>query len=36
MRQKNGLKRLYALGRMKSGKMNKTEAAYAEHLKLMH
>lgn len=35
MQQKNGLKRLYALGRMKAGKMNKTETAYAEHLKLM-
>lgn len=34
MRQENGLKRIYALGRMKSGKMNKTEAAYAEHLKM--
>lgn len=25
-------KRLYALGRLKAGAMNKTEAAYAEHL----
>lgn len=25
-------KRMYALGRLKNGQMNKTEAAYAEHL----
>ena len=30
--QPNALKRMYALGRMKSGEMNKTEKAYAEHL----
>ncbi|WP_295487958.1 DUF1064 domain-containing protein [uncultured Pseudomonas sp.] len=27
-------KRLYALGRLKTGAMNKTESAYAEHLEL--
>jgi len=33
IKKNNGLKRLYALGRMKQGQMNRTEAAYAEHLK---
>ena len=28
----DALKRMYALGRMKAGEMNKTEKAYAEHL----
>lgn len=29
----NVMKRMRALGRLKTGQMNKTEAAYAEHLK---
>lgn len=28
----NGLKRMYALGRMKAGEMNKTEKEFANHL----
>jgi hypothetical protein len=28
----NSQKKLYALGRLKSGEMNKSEAAYAQHL----
>lgn len=28
----DALKRMYALGRLKSGEMNRTEKAYAEHL----
>lgn len=31
----NGLKRMQALGRLKAGQMNKTEAAYAQHLELL-
>ena len=30
-----GMKRLYGLGRLKSGEMNKTEKAYAEFLELL-
>ena len=30
--QASALKRMYALGRLKAGEMNKTEKAYAEHL----
>jgi hypothetical protein len=35
MGRDNALKRVYALGRMKAGQMNKTEAAYALHLEAM-
>ena len=31
--QNNALKRMYALGRLKAGQMNKTEAEFAEYLK---
>ena len=33
MNNRNGLKRMQALGRLKTGELNKTEAAYQEHLK---
>jgi len=33
MKQNDSLKRLYALGRLKAGQMNKTEALYAEDLR---
>lgn len=32
---RHGNRPMYALGRLKTGEMNKTEAAYAEHLKLL-
>jgi hypothetical protein len=35
MGRDNALKRVYALGRLKAGVMNKTEAAYALHLEAM-
>jgi len=31
----NGMQALYALGRLKTGEMNKTEAAYDQHLALL-
>ncbi len=33
--QRNGMRSLQALGRLKTGEMNKTEAAYAAHLELL-
>lgn len=35
MAKNGGAKRVYGLGRLKSGMMNQTESAYAEQLKLM-